>query len=280
MTLSTGTGSPILRPAQVGDLLVQPVTRESVAAQVCTVVFTESHEYRIPIVSADPSASWVAEGDEIAISDATLTEKTVTPAKIAGLSVISRELANDSSPEAADEVGQGLARDIARKLDQAFFAGLPAPAADGLAELSGHSIVQLTATTWADTDWAPTAISMADAVGATIDTFVANPADALALATLKDETGSNRPLLSTDATMPTRRVVAGVPLLTSPYVPAGTVWGIPRPRVVLVVREDAEVTADASVFFTSDRVAVRAVMRAGFGFPHAAALVQVSLAAA
>jgi hypothetical protein len=49
-------------------------------------------------------------------------------------------------------------------------------------------------------------------------------------------------------------------------------------RVTTVVRRDAEVQADRSVFFTSDRVAVRATCRVGFGFPHTAALVRVRLA--
>src|SRR5688500_10482682 len=51
--------------------------------------------------------------------------------------------------------------------------------------------------------------------------------------------------------------------------------GLPAERVVTAVRRDADVTADRSVFFTSDRVAVRATCRIGFGFPHAAALVRI-----
>ena len=46
----------------------------------------------------------------------------------------------------------------------------------------------------------------------------------------------------------------------------------------LVVRDDATVEADRSVYFTSDRVAVKATMRAGFGFVHQASVVKVSIA--
>jgi hypothetical protein len=42
-----------------------------------------------------------------------------------------------------------------------------------------------------------------------------------------------------------------VPLLVSPAVAAGTIWGLPRDRVVVVVRDDAEAQSDRSVFFTS-----------------------------
>ena len=72
-------------------------------------------------------------------------------------------------------------------------------------------------------------------------------------------------------------MIFGVPLPISPEAPAGTVWGLPAERVVTAVRRDAEVKADRSVFFTSDRVAVRATCRVGFGFPHTAALVRIRL---
>ena len=279
MTSGAGSGAAILRPEQVGDLLIQPVSTESVAVQASTLVQTESHSYRIPLVTADPTAAWVAEGAEIAVSDATLAELTVTPTKLAGLTIISRELANDTSPEAAETVGAGLARDLARKLDEAFFGAMTAPAAAGLGSLASPNAVDA-GTAWANTDPFVEATSAAEQLGATLTSFVANPADALALAKLRDETGSNRPLLGVDPTQPTRRVVAGVPLLVSPHVTAGTVWGLPQARVVVVIREPAEIETDSSPFFTSDRVAVRAILRVGFGFPHEAAVVKITLSAA
>jgi hypothetical protein len=102
-------------------------------------------------------------------------------------------------------------------------------------------------------------------VGAQLTAFVTNPATALVLANMKEATGSGKPLLQPDPTQPTRRMIFGVPLLTSPEAAVGTVWGLPAERVVTAVRRDAEVKADRSVFFTSDRVAVRATCRVGFG---------------
>jgi HK97 family phage major capsid protein len=106
-------------PDQHGPLVVQPTLAASVFAQVASAVMTSANNYRVPIVAADPVASWAAEGAEITPSEPTLTELTVTPAKVAGLTIISRELADDSSPQAARVVGGGLARDIARRIDQA-----------------------------------------------------------------------------------------------------------------------------------------------------------------
>jgi HK97 family phage major capsid protein len=284
MTLTTGTAGPLLTPEQVEDLLVLPVLAASVALNplVSTVVRLTGSTYRIPKVTADPSAAWVAEGAEIPASDLTTNELIVTPSKVAGLSVITSELAEDSSPEASTEVGAGLARDIARKVDAAFFGGVAANTPSGLASLTvGSGNVQDIAAGTAPTnlDAFAQAQMLAGNVGAEITSFVTNPTTALVLANLKETSGSGKPLLEPDPTKATRRMIFGVPLLTSPDAPVGTIWGMSAGRVTTVVRRDAEVQADRSVFFTSDRVAVRATCRIGFGFPHTAALVRIRLAA-
>ncbi len=275
--LTTTGGAGGLLPDDHADLVVQPAIRASVFAQIATVVTTPSTSYRIPIVSADPVASWVAEGAEITPSDPTLQELTVTPAKVAGLTIVSRELADDTDPAAAEVVGQGLARDIARRIDQAMFAGLASPAPAGLATLSGTQ-TYANAGAFGNLDFAAEAISKAETVGATVTGFIAGPATALALAKVKEQTGSNKPVLGTDATSATSRTILGVPLYVSEFVAANTLWAVDRSRVWLVVRDDATVESDRSVFFTSDRVAVKATMRAGPGFVHPASVVKVSIA--
>lgn len=276
MAMSTGAATaPIIRPEDVGTLIVQPVISAAIATQVATVVRTTSHDYRIPSVTADPTASWVAEGDEIPATDATLAETIVTPAKLAGLTIVSSELADDSTPEASAAVGQGLARDIARKLDAAFFgtkgASLVQPA--GLADLVGFTPV---VGAFANTDPFSEAISEAEQVGAEIGAFITDPATALTLAKVKRATGSNEPLLGVDATVPTKRTILGLPLLVSPAVTAGVIWGLPKDRVHVVIRSDSRVDVDRSRFFTSDQVAVRATMRVGFGFAHPAAVIKMT----
>lgn len=283
MPLTTTNGSAILTPAEVGQLLVTPVQSAAVATNVSTVVTTASKTWRVPRVTADPAAAWVAEGAEITPDDPTVDEIEVTPAKVAGLSIVTRELADDSSPEAQQIVGEALARDIARRVDQAFFSSVADPAPDGLADLTGFTAVTTPAgeTSWADLDVFAEAISEAEQLGAAVTAFVANPADVLALVQLKEApSGSNRPLLQPDPTMPTRTSIQGIPLRSAPDVAPGTVWAIPEDRVHVVIRDDAEVTSDRSVFFTSDRIAVRATMRVGFGYPHPAAIVKITLAAA
>ena len=272
-TTTAGTGA--LLPDQYGPLVVQPALDASVFAQVASLARTSATEYRIPIVAVDPTAQWVAEGAEIAVSDPTLQELVVTSPKVAGLTIVSRELADDSTPAAAEVVGQGLARDIARRIDQAAFAGLAAPAPAGLSTLTGAQ-TYVNANAFTNLDFAAQAISKAEQVGATVSAFVTSPATALALATIKTATGSNQPVLGADATSATSRQIIGVPLYVSQYVAANTLWAIDRSRVWLVLRDDTKVEADRSVYFTSDRVAVKATMRAGFGFVHPQSVVKVT----
>ena len=57
------------------------------------------------LVVADPSTAWTSEGSEIPVSDQDLDEIECTPDKLAGLVVVSNELAADSDPSALDVVG-------------------------------------------------------------------------------------------------------------------------------------------------------------------------------
>ncbi len=279
--MATYNKQPMSR-TDVGPLFVQPVQAESVAFRTSTIVETEGYDFRLPVVTADPSAAFVAEGAEIPISDPTLSELTVIPRKLAGLTIISFELANDSSPAAAQVVGDGLARDAARTVDAAWFGAAVAPSPTGLNGLAGVQAVSAGSiaggTVWANFDPLAEAISKAEEVGATVDVFVMSPATALRLAKVKTApSGSNMPLLlSGDVTQPGERRIFGVPVYVSPAIDADVVWAYDSSRVFTVLRQDAEITVDSSVYFTSDRVAVRATLRVGFAFPHAASVVKVA----
>ena len=176
-------------PAEVNELVIRPLIEQSVAAQVSTVVETGSHDFRVPVVSADPTAAWTAEGAEITASDPTITEVLVTPKKLAGLTVVSNELASDSSPAALQVVGDGLVRDLRRKIDAAYFAAAtPTNGPAGVGTLSGVSTVDAGAN-FSNMDWAEEAKSDAETAHATLTAFVAAPATALALST---DQGTNR----------------------------------------------------------------------------------------
>jgi HK97 family phage major capsid protein len=266
----------------VAALLVLPTLNQTIAArpEVSRRITTSAATMRMPIQTTDPSAGWVAEGAEIPVSDAVITEIDVTPSKLAALSIITSELANDSNPAAAQVVGAGMARDLARKIDAAFFGALATPAPSGLGALSGVQTV-VSATAFGNLDSFAAAKAKAENVGADVTAFACSPNTALALAQVKQSTGSinsNMPLLGADGTMATQRMILGVPLLVSYAIPDNVCWALDADRVMMVVREDATVTTDSSVYYTSDRVAVRGTLRVGFGFVHAAAVVKITTA--
>ena len=275
MALTSSSGNLAFLASQVGDLLVRPAMNASIAAQVCSLVPTGNATYRIPILSALPATQWTAEGDEITPADPTLAEIVCTPRKVSGLTILSRELAEDASPEAATMVGQSLAASMAAAIDSAFFGNTVTDGPSGLLSLTTSTSVE--ASSSFDTlDSFAGAIYTAEGLGVNITSFVTSPGEALALSTLKEGTDSIRPLLTADVTTPTARTIYGRPLLVGATIGVKTAWAIPSDRTFLVVRDDARIEVDRSVFFTSDRVAVKATMRIAFGFAHSAGIVKIT----
>lgn len=277
--LETGVNaaSGILTVETIGNLIVRPTSQASRIFAVSTVATTQSKDYRLPIVTADPATSFVAEGQELNVSDQSISELLITPAKVAGITVVSRELANDSNPEATDVVGDGLGRDLAKRIDAAAFGTHTTNGPDGLHALAG--VTEIDATGPLDNlDAFAEAISEAENVGAQLTSFVASPTVALALAQLKTGSQLNTPLLGVDPTNPTQRLVQGVPLVVSPAVDDATIWGIPKAFSYVVLRDDeATLDVDKSPFFTSDRIAVKATLRVSWGWPHPAAIQKIVL---
>jgi HK97 family phage major capsid protein len=88
--------------------------------------------------------------------------------------------------------------------------------------------------------------------------------------------GSNVPLLAADPTQPVSRSISGVPLYVCPSVAADVVWAVPQQHSLFMLRQDASVQTDSSVYFTSDRVAIRATLRVSFGFTYPLAVVKIT----
>lgn len=207
MALLSSNGQSILTPEDVQSLVIQPLIRASVAAQVSTVVQTSSHSTRFPIVVTDATNSWTAEGQEINVTEPVLDELVVTPPKLAGLTVVSNELVADSDPSALQVVGEGLVRDLQAKLDAAYFGDTVANGPDGIESLDD---VQITDGSFdGSLDVFAEAISLAENVGvlavSPVDgrpnmALVGNPADVLTVSTAKVAVDNNQPLLGSAPT--------------------------------------------------------------------------------
>lgn len=275
----------------VGNLIVRPLQAQSVALRAATMVRIDeaSNSFRVPVVTEDPAVAWVAEGEEIPASGAKLAEDTDLFHKLAGLTTVSSEFLNDSSPAVAEIVTKGLARSLALKLDTAFFGkrGTDTKAPRGLGDIDGVNTIAAGAKIASLDPFTQAIYAAAKTGGATLNSFVAHPDDALMLAQLKDEANSNRALLQPDPTKgdPTTEAgtvtpaatIAGVPMWITPACPKGTIWGIPKDSVVVALRKDLEVTKNDSVYYTSDVTAVRALARVTTVFGHPAAIQKITI---
>ncbi len=282
MSLLSSGAAGILKPEEVGKLVIEPLKKASTAMQISQVVPTASPQFRIPRVVADAASGWYAEGSDIDVTDAEISELVVTPTKCAVLSKISNELANDSSPLAAAVVGEGMARDIARKLDAAYFGNTVQYGPSGLLSLSDYQTVDGSSADGLDAY--AEAISKLEDVGSTATAFCASASTVLELSKLKSFDGvtqSNVPLLSQagDGTAATRRQILGVPLWPLPagVIADGIVWAIDQAKSFVVIRQDVQLEIDRSVYFGSDSIAVRSIVRVGYGWPHEEAVVQIGL---
>lgn len=284
MAFLSDAAAGILKPEDIGDLVIRPIQQASVAMQVATQVTTSSPTFRIPVVDLDAASARVPEGQDINPTDPTVTEEVVTPLKVAALVKISSELAEDSSPEAAGVVQDSLARSVARSIDKAFFAATTPNGPNGLLSIGDVQTVRAPSG-FGNFDWATSAKTLLRKVGSTATSFVASADTVEVLETIKSFTGtitSNEPLLAaTDGNVTDTAPgnVLGVPLVA---VADGTaladniVWCVDRAKVFVVSRRDVSLDISPHVYFGSDSLGVRVTARIGFGFPHHQAIVKVT----
>jgi HK97 family phage major capsid protein len=118
---------------------VRPLIAASTVLQTTTVLPTNNSKLRIPIVTTDPQAAFTRENAEINLSDAAVDEVVIQFTKLAALSRVSSEAPDDSDPAIAALVGDGIARNMARVLDKAWFSTSTSDGPAGIPSLVGLS---------------------------------------------------------------------------------------------------------------------------------------------
>lgn len=259
LTTSAPTGVS-LSPEDRAALIIQPLERESLALRTSRVLPTLRDSVQVPMLTEDVPVDFIAEGAELPQGSPTVNEVSLRPVKIAALTILSSELAEDSEPEAVNLIGQSIARSIKVKLDQAFLfaatGGLPSAGV-----LTGPSIVD-GGSLGANLDGISDAITAVEAAGGIADVIVMNPATWGRIAKIKSDSGSsNAPLLGVDGSA-TNRTLFGVPTYVDSSVVADVVGIWDASAVAVTLRRDVKVESDTSRYFDSDSVAVRATLRA------------------
>lgn len=252
-----------LSPEERASLIVEPLERDSLALNTTRVLPTIRDTLQVPLLTEDVPTDFVAEGAELPQGEPVVNEATLTPHKIAAMTVLSSELAEDSEPEAANLIGQSIARSIRLKLDQAFLlaasGGLPSP---GL--LTGSNFTDGGAL-GDNLDGLSDAITMVEAASGKADVIVMSPTTWGRLSKLKVlATDSNQPLLGVDggANAAQQRTLFGVAVHVDHAVAADVVGVWDSSAVATAMRRDVRVESDASRYFDTDSVAVRATLRA------------------
>ncbi len=286
---TTTSLAAFLDPATVDALFMQPLLASAVATNeaASTVCVIDTESLQIPRVTDDPDVVWLDELEPAPLVDMGADSITAVPKRVAAVSLLSRELVEDSSESAQEEVGAALVRAYGHALDAAYATDGTANGGkqpDGLASFTagaGATNVQRLAIGTSPTNLDPfeDALAALTGTGATPTAFLMNPADITAYGKLKAATGSNVPLLGADPSQPRRKQISGVPIIPLTSLPAGTHYLVDGGRIRTVIRRDARIETSTHAYFREDGVAVKVSARATFAFPHPQSIVRLVRAA-
>jgi HK97 family phage major capsid protein len=147
----------------------------------------------VPVVESDVTSGFVNENEEIDLSDPTLGSVQVTVRKLASLTRLSRQAAEDSDPASAVVVGDSISRDLAFKTDMAFIAASTAKGPVGLGSLVGNGAQAVDVVgAIGDLDPFVSAIGKLEAHGAQATCFIADSRTWTGMALLRQFDGATQ----------------------------------------------------------------------------------------
>lgn len=256
-----------------------------------TIISTDRKTISLPALTADAASGWVAEAGTISETDPTGQTITVTPQKVAALSKVSREFADDSNPGVVDMLLANLQRSIALSVDLGFFQGTgTSNQPTGLANTAG---ITVDSTTMGANGSAPTNLdfilsNLGVLNGANVDmskvVIVMHSRTWTELTKLKDS--QNRYLLNAvqNGNAPAYSI-DGVPVFISNQLSttetqgtsnaASSVYLYDASQVIVVRRETMRLETTKDAFFSTDQIGVRAISRVGFAVPNPASVVRI-----
>lgn len=185
--------SGVVLPAQVSSEIWSNTQQASAVMAVSRQIALPGSGVTIPIITGDSAASWVAESAEKPVSHATLSNKSMTPYKLAVIETFSMEFRRDL-PALYGELVRRLPNALAKKFDETVLAGT-APGS-GFDVLSGAPALTVDGTnTYADLAAVFNAVA---AAGGSLSHWVGRPEfEGLLLAQVGSD---SRPLFLPDAT--------------------------------------------------------------------------------
>lgn len=111
-----------LLPEEFDSQLVAKLTEDNVLREISKVIRTAS-THEIPVISSEPSAQWIGEGDEISLSKPQFGRKTLGAFKLAVGSRASNELLQDSYYDVETALLDVFARSLSVAESEAMING-------------------------------------------------------------------------------------------------------------------------------------------------------------
>lgn len=263
--------SPAFTQDEIAASIVTAVRNVSVAVAVTAPQVTTHKALTFPVIDQDLTAVNVAEGAQIQLSDIGTGQVTVTPRKQVAATRLSTEafadILADSGETALTILTGSLTAGLAARVDANLF--------DLLGTLTG--VTDGGDTDLTDLDAFHAALASVRKVGAVPTSILISPDTALRLSTMRESDTSKRSLLAPTPQDPAVLALAGVPFVESRHCPDGAAYAIARDRLVTVVRQDAAIEVDRSVFAMTREVLVLGECRTASGALHAASVVKLSV---
>lgn len=264
--------TPSAVPTEIGNVLIDAVRKECVAALVAKSYPTSRRSLTLPVISSDLVAQNVAEGAAITLSDLGTTEVEIKPAKQVGATKWSNEAMADAFNNdggALTILTGSLQAALASRIDQNMVDALAATASTdgGTTDLS-------------DLDEFHAALAAIRNLGATPTSILVSPNTLLRLATIKEGTASRRSLMQPIAQDTAVLAVGGVPFVECRQVPDTVAYAVSADRLAFVSRNQATIELDRSVFALERKTLVLGEVRTATGVLQPAAVVKVTIAPA
>ena len=210
------TTSGVNLPAQVSSEIWANAVENSAVMQLARQVQLPGAGVSIPMITADAAADWVDETEHKPVDRPTVSNKTLTPYKLAVIVPFSNEFRRDV-PALYRELARRLPSALGKKFDETVFAASGAPGAN-FDQLGGVTTVTVDATdTYGDLASVVNTLAAANAdlegwiVNAGLHGLMLTSTDALGRPFFGGDPSSNRnvgqvfgaPVVKSRATMPT-----------------------------------------------------------------------------
>lgn len=211
MAIDINRSTTITLPSAISSEIIQKTQENSGVMRLAGQIELPGNGVTIPVVTGDPTASWVGETDEIGVSRHTLATKVMQAYKLAVLVPFSNEFKRDAA-RLYDALVARLPLALAEKFDATVFGNVAAPGSnfDTLDGVTAQSIAGKNKATYQGLVAADEIIGNANGI---TNGFVFSPTGKSLLLSSTDDMG--RPLFINSAAEGAVPVVLGAPTYIS-----------------------------------------------------------------